>query len=170
MPKNNTTNRIIAINPGVRYLAIAIFDGTELREWRMKCLSGQDIKKKSDKAIGILAGFIERYQPVVLAIKKLHASRSSAGLDLMTANITEYCQSQGLKIYSYSISKLEKALLSCTKTNKKELAKLLVTLYPELAPELKREENNRNAYFVRLFEAVALGHICLSEILNLQKR
>ncbi len=160
----------MAINPGARYLAIAIFDGVKLREWRMKSLQGKGAENRSVKVTDILAGFIDRYRPAALAIKRLHPSRSSAGLNLLAADIRDYCQSQGMRVYSYSIGELENTLLLDSQTNKKELAKVMAAIYPELTPELKREESNRNAYFVRLFEAVALGHICLNELINNHKQ
>ncbi len=169
MQKKNQANKIMAINPGARYLAIAIFDGIKLREWRMKSLQGLAAENRSAKVMDILAGFIDRYQPAALAIKRLHPSRSSAALNLMAADIRDYCQRRGLKIYDYAIGELENALLPDGQTNKKELAKAIVAIYPELAPELKREESHRNAYFVRLFEAAALGHVCLNEIINRHK-
>jgi hypothetical protein len=170
MQKKKSTTKIMAINPGARYLAIAIFDGIKLREWRIKSLQGTNAGNKSAKVTDILARFIERYQPVRLAIKRLHPSRTSASLNLMAADIRDYCQSQGLQVCSYSIGEMENILFRGDRTNKRELAKLLVAIYPELAPELKREESNRNAYFVRLFEAVALGHVCLGEIINRHKK
>ena len=147
-------------------MAIAIFDKDELREWRLKSLTGKGAKRKLKKVIEILADFIERYSPEILAIKKLHPSRSSANLKTMAAGINAYCQKQGIAVFSYSIKELEIVLLNSSRTNKKELIKLLTSEYPELSHELKREERNRNPYFVRLFEAVALGHVCLSAINN----
>lgn len=166
MQENNTTHKIIAINPGWRYLAIAVFDESELREWRLKSIKGRGAKRKLERVKEILAGYIERYHPDILAIKKLHPSRSSANLDIMAAGIEADCREKGMGVYSYSIQEMESILSHSTRINKKELTKLLTSEYPELVHDLKREERSRNQYFVRMFEAVALGHVCLREINN----
>jgi hypothetical protein len=115
---------------------------------------------------GILAGLIARYNPEVLVIKKLHPARSSANLKNMAAGIDAYCRRRGMAVFSYSIQDLKSVLLNSSRVHKKELIKILTAEYPELAHEFKREARNRNPYFLRLFEAVALGHVCLSAINN----
>jgi len=154
--------KIIAINPGWRYLAIAIFDEGDLNEWRLKCLPGKNAQKKLKKVSEILAGFIARYNPEILVIKKLHPSRSSVNLNNMAASIDAYCRKRGTAVISYSIQDLKSVMIGPGRTKKKELIKVLAHEYPELAHEFKREARNRNPYFLRLFEAVALGHVFLS--------
>jgi hypothetical protein len=166
MQENMICPKIIAINPGWRYLAVAIFDECELSEWRLKCLSGKDAKMKLKKVIDILGGFSARYNPEILVIKTLHPARSSANLKNMAAGIEAYCRKRGMAVISYSIQELESVLLNSSRVHKKELLKIIASEYPELSPELRREARNRNSYFLRLFEAVALGHVCLSAINN----
>jgi len=164
MQENMTCPKIIAINPGWRYLAIAIFSDCELSEWRLKCLPGKDVQRKLKKVNDILAGLIARYNPEILVIKKLHPARSSANLKNMATGIEAYCRKRGMAVISYSIQDLKSVMIGRGRTNKKELIKILTAEYPELAHEFKREARNRNPYFLRLFEAVALGHVCLSAI------
>lgn len=165
MQRRERKQKIIAINPGWRYLAIAIFEECKLREWRLKSLPGRDVKKKLANVTGILDGFIKRYDSNVLAIKTFHPSRASVNLKRMTATIIDHCRKKGMSVSAYAIQEMKDAF-SISRINKKELIKLLTSEYPELAHELRREERNRNPYFVRLFEAVALGHVCHKEIDN----
>lgn len=164
MEKDNPIPTVIAINPGSRYLAIAILDSVILRVWRLKSIQGKNGKKKLEKVKHIIAGFIEAYRPSYLAIKKLHPSRSSARLNYLTSFIKGFCQKRRIKVFSYSIQELKCCLAKGSRINKKDLAQLMAAEYPELVPELKREERNKSPYFVRLFEAVALGRVCLNEI------
>ena len=39
----NKPLKILAINPGTRYLGIAVFVGTDLREWAVKVIKGKSI-------------------------------------------------------------------------------------------------------------------------------
>jgi len=163
--QKNRSSKIIAINPGWRYLGIAIFDGSGLREWRLKNMPGQDAKAKMAKANVILSGFIERYAPDILAIKKLHPSRSSPNLRIMASRIEAVCRKKRMRVCFYSIKELEDVISPGCSINKKELAELLASEYPALSRELEREKRSRNPYHLRLFETVALGHICFRQLL-----
>jgi Holliday junction resolvasome RuvABC endonuclease subunit len=155
-----TPLKILAINPGWRYLGIAVFADAEPMEWRLKGLKGKGIKKKLPKLREILSALIEFYHPTILSIKKLHPSRSSANLDMLAAEIKSFCRRRGLKVFSYSIQELEAFFGPAERINKKRLAEMIVSECPALADELKRERRNRNPYFIRLFEAVAIGLVC----------
>jgi len=158
--------KIIAVNPGWRYLAVAVFDKHGLREWRLKSLAAKGVKMKLKKAVEILDCFIERYNPEVLTVKRFHPSRSSVNLETIAAGISAYCQTKKIAMFSYSIKELEKIVLDSDRANRKEMIKALIPCYPELSREFRREEQNRNPYFVRLFEAVALGHVFLKALNN----
>lgn len=166
MPETNDQIRILAINPGWRYLGTAVFCESELREWRLKIVSARGFERKMEKVKGCLAALIERYHPNILAIKKLHPSRSSANLRAMTVQITSYCRKQKMAVYSYSIVELETLFSPTEKINKRQLAAVVASEYPALCHEFKHEQRNRNPYYARLFEAVALGHVCLNEVNN----
>ena len=98
MPKEPL--KIIGINPGTRYLGIAVFEGPNLMDWRIKVLKGNWSKEKIKKAIKIISEFIDRYEPDALAIKKLHPSRRSRNLAQLTAKIKEFSRRKGLKCLS----------------------------------------------------------------------
>jgi len=110
MPKKIT--KILAINPGTRYLGIAVFEGPELLDWRVKVIKGKWSKEKQQKTLAVVRNLIERYQPNVLAIKKLHRSRSSANLNLLVSRIKQLSKRKGLRIHQYSIKDVDG--LRCT--------------------------------------------------------
>ena len=154
---NRRPLKIIGINPGTRYLGIAVLDGSELLDWRIKALEGKWSGEKIQKAIGIISELLDRYEPNVLAIKKLHLSRRSENLLRLTNKIKDFAQRKKLKVYQYSIKEIENILIEGKKLNKRNLTKVIVSEYPVLLQELQKEKRNKNPYFVRMFEAVALG-------------
>jgi len=162
MPKR--TLKIIGINPGKRYLGIAVLQGPELMDWRVKVLKGKWSKEKMKRAVEIISEFIDRYEPGVLAIKKLHPSRRSKNLNRLVARIKEFSRRKGLKVYQYSIKDLEGFFIQEGKLNKKNLAELIASEYPVLFYELKREKTNKNHYYFRMFEAVALASLCFHQL------
>jgi len=152
--------RIIGINPGTRYLGIAVFDGPELMDWRIKVLKGRWSKEKMKKAVGIISDYMERYQPNVLAIKKLHPSRRSKNLLKLANKIKELSKRKKLKVYQYSIKELERFFIEEGKLNKRNLIEAIAELYPMLHYDLIKERKHRNAYHTRALEAVALASAC----------
>lgn len=158
--------KILAINPGTRYLGIATFEGPELSDWRVKVIKGKWSKEKQQKTLVIVRSLIERYQPDVLAIKKLHHSRSSGNLNRLVSRIKQHSKRKGLKVYQYSIKELEAFFFGEAKANKNKLAETLTSKYPFLIHEFNKERANRNSYHIRVFEAVALGAVCSHQLKN----
>ncbi|MGA2585651.1 MAG: crossover junction endodeoxyribonuclease RuvC [Candidatus Aminicenantales bacterium] len=153
--------RIIGINPGTRYLGFAILYGEELMDWGIKVLAGKWKEGKIKKAIGIVSEIIDRYQPNVLAIKKLHPARRTGKLLRVAKKIKDVARRKGLKVCQYSIKEIEKSLIEGGKLNKKNLIEEIVRRYPALSPNLGKEKVQKNLYFIRMFEAVALAVVNL---------
>ena len=155
---------IIGINPGTRYLGIAVFDGPELMDWRIKVLTGKWSKEKMEKALGIISDLMEIYKPNVLAIKKLHPSRRSQNLERLVTGLKHFAKRKGLKVCQYSVEDLEEFFVQEDKLNKKNLAEAIVLENPALFHELQKEKAHKNSYFIRVFEAVALASACAQRL------
>lgn len=152
--------RIIGINPGTRYLGVAVFDGPELMDWRIKVLKGRWSEGKMKRTVGIISEFIELYEPSVLAIKKLHPSRRSQNLTRLAARIKQFSRRKGLKVRQYSIKEIERFFIEGRRLNKRNLIEAIVKLYPVIHHDLKKERSHKNMYYIRAFEAVALASVC----------
>jgi len=156
--------KIIGINPGTRYLGIAVLDGSELMDWGIKVLKGRWSKEKTKKALCIISDFIERYEPDILAIKKLHPSRRSRNLAQLVAKIKEFSRRKGLKVYQYSIKEIESFFIEERKLNKRNLIEVIANLYPMLHHEMTKERSHKNFYYIRAFEAIALASACAQRL------
>jgi Holliday junction resolvasome RuvABC endonuclease subunit len=157
------TTRIIGINPGTRYIGFAIFHGSELRDWGVKNIEGRWSKDKLRKATSVISDMIGQNESSVLSIKRFNPSRSSANLRGLVDRIKEISKRKGVKIREYSIDDL-KAFFYSGMINKKQLAEMITSEYPVLSYELEKEKTIINPYYVRMFEAVALGSICFSHL------
>lgn len=156
--------KILSVIPGTRYLGIAVFYDTDLRDWRIKEVREKGIKNKIKKAKRLFSGFIERYRPQVLAIKKLDPIRSSPHLNKLAREIRGLARRKGLKVFQYRLSEIKAAIAPSEKINKRKLAETVVFQYSELLPDLEKEKKNRNTYYLREFEAVALGLVCFFKL------
>jgi len=151
--------RILGINPGTRYLGLAVFCGSELLDWRVKTFRGKWRKEKAGKIIKIMNDYIELYNINTISLKKCHPSRASKNLNLLVLRIKALARRKKIKVYQYSIKELEKLFLDNEKLNGKNLAEKIVSEYPVLIYDFQREKSNRNSYYLKGLEAVALGAI-----------
>jgi len=107
---------------------------------------------------------MQSYEPQVFAIKKLDPKRSSKKLNSLAGKIREFVKRKGLTIYRLKLSEIKKSIAPGKRINKKNLAKIMVSRYPELLFDFKKEEKNENIYYERMFEAVALGLACFYKV------
>jgi len=158
MPKEPP--RILAVNPGTRYIGFAAFRGSELLDWGVRVVSAQTPRGRVWVGTRIVRETIERFQPDTLAVKRLHASRSSTSLDRLADSIRKLARRRKLGLYRYSITELKDALCSEAEGNKRRLAEAVAATYPILSRYFQKELANRHPYHLRMFEAVALGIVC----------
>ena len=164
--------KILSIVPGTKYLGVAQFYGSSLRDWRIKVLNAKGIENRTKKAKEIISDYIQQYSPQVLAIKKLNLKRSSKNLNSLARKIKEFAKRKGLAVCQLKLSEVKKPFALGQRINKKNLAELVISRYPELLFDFEKEKKNKNTYYQRMFEAVALGLACFYKIdgnLNLSK-
>lgn len=145
---------------------MAVFRGNQLKDWRIKILKGRWSREKLKKALTIISTWIERYQPDLLVIKRLHPSRSSRGLNSLQTQIQRVCLRKNVTLTQHSIKYLETVFCQEERRNKRSLAEAVAADYPELYFELNIEKLRKNSYHMRMFEAVALGAVGTNEIDN----
>jgi hypothetical protein len=149
---------ILGINPGTKYTGWTVFLGPELRDWGIKTLKGRWSARKIAELKDFIGRLAARYEIRWLAIKRINPEHSSQNLTRLTAEIVRFLAGKGIQGETRSIGEL-KAFFSpdSPKINRQKLAELVAQEYPPLYPLLEREKKNRNSYYLKLFEAVALG-------------
>jgi Holliday junction resolvasome RuvABC endonuclease subunit len=152
--------KILAVNPGSRYVGWAAFRGPDLLDWGVRVISAQTPRGRVRVAGQIVKDAIDRFGPDRLAVKRLHPSRTSPSLDRLADSIRALARRRKLKIHEYSITELEDALCFEAKANKRRLAAAVAGAYPVLSHDLQKETANRHPYRIRAFEGVALGIVC----------
>jgi Holliday junction resolvasome RuvABC endonuclease subunit len=129
--------RILAVNPGSRYLGVAAFRGPEILDWGVKVVIGKTPDRKLQAARKILVALIGQYRPDVLAIKRLHRSRSSRQLDELAAQLKTLAKRRGIKVQEYSIQDVKDSLFPDIKANKRKLAEILAAMYRAIPASLQ---------------------------------
>lgn len=160
----NTKPTILAINPGTRYIGVAVFNGSDLVDWGVRVIEGQWSPQKLDKALTVVSDLILDYEPNILALKKTHHSRTSRQLDELCSRIESLAQEQRLTISRYSIEEIKAFCGQEAIANKVQLAKSVAAKYPALLHAFNRDRDSNNLYHTRMFEAVAIGTVCIGHI------
>jgi hypothetical protein len=150
---------ILAVNPGTRYLGLAIFQEDDLVCWSVKVLEGKWSREKIRDVETILLGHIEHYGVTVLVTKDPHSYRGSRNLTCLSTAIGRLAKKEGLRLRFYSLGSLKDALAHGMKTTKMGIAGTVAARYRFLIPLLEREGRNKHSYFIRMFEATAAGMV-----------
>ena len=161
---HNNRLTILAINPGTRYLGIAVLKGQLLLDWSVNVITGTSSYARLLKTSSLLSHLIDQYQPDVLVTKKLHPSRCSSGLRRSSRVVYRLAEERGLNVCEYSIQEMEAFFEPEGRINKEEMAELVALRHPALRHDLRKEQDNLNPYHIRMFEAVALGTMAESKI------
>ena len=117
----------------------------------------------------LVSDFIDRHGISVLAVKKVHPSRSSESLSGLHAEIKKFGKSQKLVTLEFTIDNIKQTLLR-QKGNKKILMEELTVSYPALFHVMEQMKKNKSVYLMRVFEAIALGAACIDHLESGDKR
>src|SRR6267143_3941580 len=159
MPTTRTTT--IGINVGSRYVGTAVIIGTELRDGRIRVIRRTSPIEKFQTLTSILSRLLDAYSPTLVAMKKLHPSRSSSILDRMGIEAKEFLEQHGVGVHEFTLAQLKARLLPGQRANKINLAEYMVSQYPILFEDWDRERSLRRPYRMAMFEAVALANASL---------
>jgi len=155
--------RIVCINLGTRYVGLAAFQNHDLRDWRVSSFNGKWNRAKERKIVSMLTDYLDQWSPSIVVLKEIDASRSSPALNHLVDSATALLKERDIRHKTFSIRSL-KNILSDGGKSKKALAEEMAQQFPVLGHELRRERENHNSYYQRMFEAVALGSICLGRL------
>lgn len=163
--KNNKTT-ILAISPGTRYIGIAVLAGSDLTDWGVKVLAGRWSNEKLTKVSAQIIETIEWHRPDCIALKQPHPSRTSPQLNDLCRTISETAGKHGLTVYRLSLQQIKDHYLQGGNASRADMAEIITLKYPCLTRFLNREKQACNPYYMRMFEAVALGNAIYSSLSN----
>ncbi len=155
---------ILAVNPGTKYLGLAVFQGSDLIYWGTKVLRGKWSPRKLRNAERLLLDIIDKYGISVLSLKRVHPSRTSTNLRSLVASIEGLAEKRGLTVHRYELADLRKFFAVGLKANKTAILRLALARYHFLSDQIDREEKHKHPYFIRMFEAIAAGLVVLGRL------
>lgn len=104
MPKHHKPVRILAIDPGIRGMGYAVFEGENLIRYGVKNLGKQKLPEKIlAKGEQAILDLIQRFNPKVLVLGKIThpANKKNPVLRNLVSNIKRIGRIRRIKIYEY---------------------------------------------------------------------
>jgi len=152
-----TARRILAVDPGMQYLGIAVLEGEEIIWYGVKTFSGSDAHTQMRQ---YLTTIFQKYQPRVLVVEEPFYAQSllSDNLRKLTREIQTWGRWKGLLVRSYA-PPVVKAFFCRDQKTKQSLAEAMIEKYPYLTRYLTNLPWRRR-YWFHVFDAVGLGLMC----------
>jgi crossover junction endodeoxyribonuclease RuvC len=150
----------LAIDPGTREMGVAFLEEGKLIYYGVKAIK----KKKSPhetlrEGRKIILRLINDFKPDVLVLEKAFFvnNRSASLLNVFVDEIKAIGRRKGLKVISYAPSTVKKFICGNGRASKREVARVIVSKYPELKVYLTQDRAWKEEYHQNMFDAVALG-------------
>jgi len=156
MPKNKS--RILAIDPGTREMGLAFLDKGKLIYHGVKTIKrGKSPHETLKEGRRTILRLIKDFKPKVLVVEKAFFAnnRNAALLNIFVDEIKAIGRRKNLKVLSFASSTVKKFICDNGRASKKEVARVIVSKYPELKVYLTQDRAWKERYHQNMFDAVA---------------
>ncbi len=147
----------LGLSFSTRMLGIAVFKENTLVDYFLKLHKAKWSIEKLEFILASLASCLEHYAitDVVILMPERHCQTSDF-MSLLAA-IESFFEEYNLSTVLYDVKEVYREFGSPVKRTRNSLMKRMVLFYPELEQYYQKELTNKNKYYVKLFEAVAVG-------------
>jgi len=152
--------KVLAIDPGTREMGIALLENGEPVYHAVKTIRKRaSPQKQLQEAQRIVARLLRDFRPTVVVAEKTFVARnrSAALLNVLFDEIRATVRRRGIPFASLASSTVKKVIAGNGQATKEEVAKVIVTKYPELKVYLSQDRKWKQRYHENMFDAVALG-------------
>ena len=158
-------HRIFAIDPGTKEVGIAVLEDADLIYYAVKTVRDRRTAQAILQQVAqITSDLIVKFEPESLAIEKMFiVQKSAALLSVAAEEMKSVARSCRLNIYEYAPKSIRKFICQSGAATKREVAKIIAARYPELRRHLKTRNKWDEKYYANIFDAVAVGLMCLNE-------
>ncbi|HUU50572.1 MAG TPA: crossover junction endodeoxyribonuclease RuvC [Nitrospinota bacterium] len=158
MSKNKS--KILAIDPGTREMGIAFFDKGKIIYYGVKTIKkGKSPSETLKEGRKIILRLIKDFKPDNLIAEKAFFAnnRRASLLNVFVDKIKSIARRKKLKLLNYAPSTVKKAICGNGRASKKDVARVIISKYPELKVYLTQDRAWKELYHQNMFDAVALG-------------
>lgn len=157
---SNNLKKVLAIDPGTREMGVALLENGKLIYYVVKTFkSRRSAHETLNEERKTILRFIRDFKPNILVFEKVFSAnnRSAALLNAFVEEIRAVGKRKKLRVLGYAPSTVKKTICSNGRASKKEVARVIVSKYPELKVYLTQDRAWKEQYHQNMFDAVALG-------------
>jgi len=157
---SNNNKKVLAIDPGTWEMGIAFLEKGKLIYHGVKSIkrekSPHETLKEGRK---IILRLIKDFRPNTLVVEKAFFAnnRNASLLNVFVDEIKAIARRKKLRLLSYAPSTVKKAICGNGRASKEEVARVIVSKYPELKVYLTQDRAWKERYHQNMFDAVVLG-------------
>lgn len=151
--------RILAIDPGTKYMGFAAFEGTELVDYGVKTLKQGSEGIILEHLEEIISRLIMEKKPDVFVLERNSFSQIKQNFRLMLAisRMKHIAKKQGILVFEYDPKTIRKVICNDGNASKIRVAQTIITSFAELKVFLQSDKVLVLRYNLNLLDAVAIG-------------
>ncbi len=152
--------RILAIDPGTRNMGIAVLDGEILAYYGVKIIRGvKSPHEKLKTGRKIILELIKDFRPHAMVVEKTFFAnnRNSALLNVFADEIQALGKRKKMMVSCIAANTVRRVICGNGSASKREVARILVSQYPELRAYLSSDKRWKEDHHYNMFDAIALG-------------
>ena len=155
-----TIKRVLTIDPGTREMGFAFLEDGKPIYYGVKIIKKRGSPHETlNEGRKIVLRLIKDCKPNILVYEKsfFYNNRSAALLNTLVDEIKMIGKRKGLEVWGFAPTTVKKAICGYGRASKKEVARVIVSKYPELKVFLTQDRAWKEEYHQNMFDAVALG-------------
>ncbi|MCK9404705.1 MAG: hypothetical protein M0Q26_15030 [Chitinophagaceae bacterium] len=148
---------ILGLSFSTRMLGLAVFKSNTLIDYSLKLHKEMWSPQKRDLVLASLASCIKHYTITDIALSIPDEHQQTKAFKELQEAIEGFARNHDMQVTLYTAKEVYQRFGSPVKRTRNALMTRLVLLFPELSLYFEREKVNRNKYYVKLFEAIAVA-------------
>lgn len=150
---------VLGLSVNARMLGLAVIFRNRLIDYHVQLRKDAWSPRKRELILTSLQPWCDCYSIKNVALSIQYENQTSKQSKELLESLKNYFSEKNITVCLYTPQTLYSFYEETETKNKKEMMRRLASLYPELSVYFKKEMNNKNKYYVKLFEAVEVGRI-----------
>ena len=146
---------ILGISTNTRLLGLAIITQGKLEEYKVYLHKSAWSARKATMIVESVEPCVRQYCITSVVLSIPYAHHQTEEFRVLISRIQKHFESQKIPVYTQAVQAFHSLYETEQKKTKKVLMQYLTMRYPQLTYAYRREMQNKNKYYIKLFEAVA---------------
>lgn len=151
---------ILALDPGTKEMGVAVLQGSELLDYRVKTFrNGRRVKDLLIQVAQSMKELLDLYKPDVVVIERpfFAKTKRSALLVFLVQELRRGVHARGATLRLIGPLEVRARLLGNSRATKRDVARKVIERFPELREHFHPGNHWRERYWGHVFDAIGVG-------------